>query len=111
MVGKLQLLYPPWHRAFGTWNKTGCKGPTTELSAEAMTEISPFSSSLVNGLPFTVTEIHSSGLNVSEKIQHSNAHRIKLYYNFNYPPQVGTEATMDTSINAIRIGSEKLHTA
>jgi len=42
MVGKLQLLYPPGHRALGTHNKTGCKGPTTELSAEAMNEISPF---------------------------------------------------------------------
>jgi len=58
-----------------------------------------------------VTEIHSSVLNVSEKIQHSNTHRIKLYYNFNYPSRVGTEAMMNTKIDAIRIGAEKLHTA
>ena len=58
-----------------------------------------------------MTEIHRSVLNVSEKIQHSNTHRIKLYYNFNYPPQVATEAMMNTRIDAIRIGAEKLHTA
>jgi hypothetical protein len=48
---------------------------------------------------------------VSEKIQHSNTHRIKLSYNFNYPSWVGTEAMMNTKIDAIRRGAEKLHTA
>jgi hypothetical protein len=49
-------------------------------------------------------------LHVSEKIQHSNTHIIKLYYNFNYPSWVGIEAMMNTRIDAIRKGTEKLHT-
>jgi hypothetical protein len=44
-------------------------------------------------------------------LKKSNTHRIKLYYNFNYPSRVGTEAMMNTRIDAITTGAEKLHTA
>jgi len=48
---------------------------------------------------------------VSGKIQQSNTHRIKLYYNFNYPSRIGTEAMMNMRTDAIRMGNEKLQTA
>jgi hypothetical protein len=44
-------------------------------------------------------------------LKKSNTHRIKLYYNFNYPSWVGTAAMMNMRTDAIRIGAEKLHTA
>jgi hypothetical protein len=97
------MLHPTGHTALGTHHTAGCKGPTTELATKAETDLPQFSSYLVYSLAITVTAIHSSVLDMSEKIQYPNSHRIKLHYNFNYLPGVETAGTMDKRTDANRI--------